>query len=157
MNRKKTRELTMKLLFQMAINKEKADTVISNLKENIKMDQKSHEENISQIYGENVGDLKNIDIEYVIRVLKGIEEKEEVLNTEIGKYLRNWKLNRLSKVDAAILKICTYEFLHENDIPEKVSINEAIELAKKYSSEKSASFINGVLGNMIKDEKIKKQ
>ena len=103
-----------------------------------------------------MGDLKNIDIDYVVRVLRGIEKNEDMLNIEIEKYLRNWKLNRLSKVDSAILKICTYEFLHEDDIPEKVSINEAIELAKKYSSEKSASFINGVLANMIKDEKIKK-
>lgn len=156
MNRKKTRELTMKLLFQMAINKEKADVIISNLKENIEMEQTSQKNSTSQIYGENTGDLKNIDIDYVIRVLKGIEKNEDMLNIEIEKYLRNWKLNRLSKVDSAILKICTYEFLHEDDIPEKVSINEAIELAKKYSSEKSASFINGVLGNMIKDEKIKK-
>ncbi|WP_368487829.1 transcription antitermination factor NusB [Clostridium sp. BJN0013] len=156
MNRKKTRELTMKLLFQMAINKEKADVIISNLKENIEMEQMSHTNSTSQIYGENVGDLKSIDIDYVIRVLKGIEKNEDVINMEIEKYLRNWKLNRLSKVDSAILKICTYEFLYEDGIPEKVSINEAIELAKKYSSERSAPFINGVLGNMIKDEKIKK-
>ena len=156
MNRKKTRELTMKLLFQMAINKEKADVIISNLKENIEMEQMSHTNSTSQIYGENVGDLKSIDIDYVIRVLKGIEKNEDVINMEIEKYLRNWKLNRLSKVDSAILKICTYEFLYEDGIPEKVSINEAIELAKKYSSERSAPFINGVLRNMIKDEKIKK-
>lgn len=96
-------------------------------------------------------------MEYVKRVVKGIEENKDSLDKEIEKYLRNWTLNRLPKVDAAILRICTYEFLYEQDIPEKVSINEAIELAKKYSSEKSAPFINGVLGNMIKDKSISKQ
>ncbi|MFL0196897.1 transcription antitermination factor NusB [Clostridium sp. WILCCON 0269] len=158
MNRKKTRELTMKLLFQMAINKEEIDVIIANLKENIQAEQGNDvNNNTAHIYGENAGELKDVDIDYVVRVLKGIEQNEDVLNREIEKYLRNWKLNRLSKIDAAILKICTYEFLYEDDIPEKVSINEAIELAKKYSSEKSAPFINGVLGNMIKDEKIKKK
>lgn len=156
MNRKKTREVAMKLLFQMAINKEEVGNIIAALKENMEMEQKSGENGTAQIYGEDIGDLKNIDINYIIRVLNGIEKNEDTLNMEIQKYLRNWKLSRLSKVDSAILKICTYEFLYEDDIPERVSINEAIELAKKYSSEKSAPFINGVLGNMIKHKKIKK-
>ncbi len=63
--------------------------------------------------------------------------------------MKNWKIERLSKVDLSILRLCTYELNFEEDIPSKVSINEAIELAKKYSGEKSATFINGVLGKMI--------
>lgn len=152
MNRKKSRELTMKLLFQMTINKEEASSVIMNLKENAVVEgENSIDDNQEGFYGEKSEDLKDVDIKYVVRVLNGIEENKNVLDEQIEKYLRKWKLNRLSKVDVAILRICTYEFLYEDDIPEKVSINEAIELAKKYSSDKSASFINGVLGNMIKD------
>lgn len=152
MNRKKSRELTMKLLFQMTINKEEASSVIMNLKENaVGEGENSIDDNQEGFYGEKSEDLKDVDIKYVVRVLNGIEENKNVLDEQIEKYLRKWKLNRLSKVDVAILRICTYEFLYEDDIPEKVSINEAIELAKKYSSDKSASFINGVLGNMIKD------
>lgn len=63
--------------------------------------------------------------------------------------LKNWKIERLSKVDLSILRLCTYELKFEEDIPNRVSVNEAIELAKKYSGEKSATFINGVLGKMI--------
>lgn len=62
---------------------------------------------------------------------------------------KNWKIERLSKVDLSILRLCTYELKFEEDIPNRVSVNEAIELAKKYSGEKSATFINGVLGKMI--------
>lgn len=141
----------MKLLFQMIINKEEAVNVITNLKEN----SAGEEENLGgnnreEFYGEKNENLKDVDIEYVARVLKGIEENEKVIDGQIEKYLRKWNLNRLSKVDVAILRICTYEFLYEDSIPERVSINEAIEMAKKYSSDKSASFINGVLGNMIR-------
>lgn len=157
MNRRKSRELAMKLLFQMTINKEDFKDVIANLKENIEV------ENI-EIISEETGmpvkreltpediDLKDVDMEYVIRVLKGVQENKDSIDIEIEKYLKNWKLNRLSKIDITILRVCTYEFLYENEIPQNVSINEAVELAKKYSADKSASFINGVLGSMMKDK-----
>lgn len=157
MNRRKSRELVMKLLFQMTINKEDFKDVISNLKENIEVD---NIEIISEETGMPVKkeltsedmDLKDVDMEYVIRVLKGVQENKEALDIEIEKYLKNWKLNRLSKIDITILRVCTYEFLYENEIPNNVSINEAVELAKRYSADKSAAFINGVLGSMIKDK-----
>lgn len=155
MNRRKSRELTMRLLFQMTINKEDFKEVIDNLKENLKVDNnesellsnlktdKSDEENI---------DLTDIDMSYVTRVLKGIQEKKGELDDEIEKCLIKWKINRISRVDLAILRICTYEFLYEDNIPKNVSINEAIELAKKYSGDKSAAFVNGILGKMIKNK-----
>ncbi|OAA83310.1 transcription antitermination factor NusB [Clostridium ljungdahlii] len=158
MNRKKSRELIMKLLFEMSINREDFRSVLANLEDNLEKKNESKEtDGAEEVYSENIDKLKNVDMEYVKRVVKGIEENKDSLDKEIEKYLRNWTLNRLPKVDAAILRICTYEFLYEQDIPEKVSINEAIELAKKYSSEKSAPFINGVLGNMIKDKSVSKQ
>ncbi|WP_406542258.1 transcription antitermination factor NusB [Clostridium ljungdahlii] len=158
MNRKKSRELIMKLLFEMSINREDFRSVLANLEDNLEKKIESKEtDGAEEVYSENIDKLKNVDMEYVKRVVKGIEENKDSLDKEIEKYLRNWTLNRLPKVDAAILRICTYEFLYEQDIPEKVSINEAIELAKKYSSEKSVLFINGVLGNMIKDKSISKQ
>ena len=155
MNRRKSRELAMKLLFQMTINKEDFKDVIANLKENIEVetieyiDEETGMPVKRELSSEDI-DLIDIDMEYVIRVLKGVQENKETIDLEIEKYLKNWKLNRLSKIDIAILRVCTYEFLYENDIPENVSINEAVELAKKYSADKSASFINGVLGSMIK-------
>lgn len=157
MNRRKSRELAMKLLFQMTINKEDFKDAVANLRENIEM---QNIEVISEETGMPVKkeltaediDLKDVDMEYVIRVLKGVQENKETIDIEIEKYLKNWKLSRLSKIDITILRVCTYEFLYADEIPENVSINEAVELAKKYSADKSASFINGVLGSMMKDK-----
>ncbi|AWI03785.1 transcription antitermination factor NusB [Clostridium drakei] len=155
MNRRKSRELVMKLLFQMTINKEDFKDVIVNLKENIELDKSELQitgiEGKNEIDPENI-DLKDIDMEYVIRVLKGVQENKEAIDKKIENHLINWKLNRLSKLDIAILRVCTYEFLYEENIPKSVSINEAIELAKRYSGDKSAAFINGVLGSMIKEK-----
>jgi N utilization substance protein B len=143
MNRRKSRELAMKLLFQMTMNKEDYKEVISNLQENIEHYVKDVEEDI---------DLTDIDMEYITRILKGVEENRGIIDSEIEKYLLNWKLNRLSKVDITIMRICTYEMLFEVDIPNSASLNEALELAKKYSDEKSVSFINGVLDKIIKNK-----
>lgn len=154
MNRRKSREIAMKLLFQTTINKEDFKEVIANLKENIEVENSELDITGLPTYKESDPesiDLEDVDMEYIIRVLKGVQENGEDIDKEIEKHLRNWKINRLSKIDVSILRICTYEFLYEKDIPKNVSINEAIELAKKYSADKSASFINGVLGSMLKE------
>ncbi|MBV7275063.1 transcription antitermination factor NusB [Clostridium thailandense] len=154
MNRRKSREIAMKLLFQMTINKEDFKDVIANLKENIEVENAKFD--AAELSNEKENDPESIDLEdvdmaYIIRVLKGVQEYGDAIDKEIEKNLRNWKLNRISRIDISILRICTYEFLYEEDIPKNVSINEAIELAKKYSADKSASFINGVLGNMLRE------
>ena len=134
MNRRKSREIAMKLLFEAAIKKEGYAEVIEDFKEHTDVD------------------LSDVDMEYITRILKGISENQEAVDKHIEKYLINWKLYRLSKIDLSILRIATYEILFEEDIPDKVSVNEGIELAKKFSEEKSANFINGVLGSMIKQK-----
>jgi N utilization substance protein B len=70
------------------------------------------------------------------------------LDEEIGQALRGWKVNRLSKVDLAILRLAAFEILTVSDMPIKVSINEAVELAKKYSMDAAPAFINGILGSL---------
>jgi transcription antitermination protein NusB len=131
MNRRKSREIAMKLLFEMSINKEEYKEIIENFKEHTDVD------------------LKDLEMEYISRVLDGVGKNTEVIDKKINSYLINWKLHRISKIDLAILRISTYEILFEEDIPDVVSVNEGIELAKKYSDEKSSTFINGVLGNMV--------
>jgi len=142
MNRRKSRELSMKLLYQMSVNKEDYKEVIENLKESIECDLKTDEDI----------DLKDIDMDYINRVIKGVEENKEIIDREIEKYLVKWKITRISKIDLTIMRICTYEIMFESDIPDNVSINEALELAKKYSDEKSAAYINGVLDKIIKNK-----
>ena len=87
--------------------------------------------------------------EYVTRTLDDIFEKKEQIDEIISNNLKGWKLERLSKMDRQILRISTYEILF-TDIPYKVSINEAVELSKKYSEkDDSYKFINGVLKGIV--------
>jgi transcription antitermination protein NusB len=133
MNRRKSREIAMTLLFEMSINKEDYNEIINNFKEHTDMD------------------LTDVDMEYVERTLRGVQENTKTIDSSIEQNLINWKLYRLSKIDLAILRTSTYEILFEKEIPNRVAVNEGIELAKKYSEEKSFQFINGVLGKMIQE------
>ncbi|ABS34724.1 MULTISPECIES: transcription antitermination factor NusB [Clostridium] len=143
MNRRKSREVAMRLLFQTTLNGENLEEALENLKDVRESEEITKEKDYESV------DLKDVDIDYVKRIIKGIEENKEEIDEKIKGNLKNWKIERLSKVDLSILRLCTYELKFEEDIPNRVSVNEAIELAKKYSGEKSATFINGVLGKMI--------
>lgn len=83
--------------------------------------------------------------DYVKNVFFGSYENREKLDEAMDKHLKGWKKERVSPVSMAILRVGCYEIMFLEDIPSKVSINEAIELSKKYDDEKSYSFINGVL------------
>ncbi|MGH4050457.1 MAG: transcription antitermination factor NusB [Clostridium sp.] len=131
MNRRKSREAAMKLLFEMSINKEKYEEIIENFKEHTDVN------------------LVDLDMEYITKVLAGIQENAKKIDQNIEKHLIKWKLIRLSKMNLAILRICTYEILFEEEIPGKVSVNEGIELAKIYGEDSSPAFINGILAKMI--------
>ena len=86
---------------------------------------------------------------YVNNTLTEIIDKPEEIDNVISNNLKDWKLERLSKMDRQILRISAYEILH-SDIPYKVSINEAVELSKKYSEkDESYKFINGVLKGIV--------
>ncbi len=82
--------------------------------------------------------------------LRGVLEHKDELDTTIKRFLKGWKLNRLASVDRNILRLGLYELLKCPDIPAKVAINEAVELAKKFGSDESSSFINGVLDAVYK-------
>ena len=83
--------------------------------------------------------------EYVKDTFFGSYENKENIDAAIEKHLTGWKKNRISAVSMAVLRLAAYEMLYLSDIPAKVSINEAVELAKKFDEEKSYSFVNGVL------------
>lgn len=92
--------------------------------------------------------LDEEDLPYFNEITDGVYEKKDELDAEYAKYLKDWKQSRLPKVDVMLLRIAVYEMLHVYDIPVSVSINEAVVLAKKYSSEESKSYINAVLGKV---------
>jgi N utilization substance protein B len=88
---------------------------------------------------------------YARRLAAGCVAAREKLDEAITRALEHWKLARLAAVDRCILRIGLFELLEPGDVPPNVSINEAIELAKKYSTEQSGSFINGILDHVRKE------
>ena len=105
------------------------------------------EYNVEDVIKENI----DIDNEFVKEVVYGVIENEKSIVKLIEKYLKNWDFKRLGYTDQAILKLSAYEILYTNT-PKVVSINEGIELAKKYSDEKTVPMINAVLDNILNEE-----
>ena len=133
MNRSEIREEAFKLIYSLEIQK----------KEPI-------EEQI-ELYIESNGIDNKKAIEYIEDAVNGIEKNKEVITEKIEKNLKkDWKIDRISKVDLAILKLAIYEIKYK-DIPFKVVINEAVELAKKYGEDNSKNFVNGILASIVKE------
>ena len=132
MKRQRSREIAMELLFGMELSKNSYEETIENFVEDYEMD------------------LTTIDLEYIKSTVKVVTDNLEKIDGIITESLVNWKLDRISRVNLTILRLAVGEMLYVEDVPEKVAINEAIELTKKYSDEKSVSFINVVLDKAFK-------
>lgn len=129
MSRRLSREFCMKLLFEMDANNEfNLDFAIRSIN--------------------NEGVQKRQE-EYVNSIINAVIENIKIIDDTIEKYLKGWKLDRIAKVDLAILRIGFGELMYLDTIDFEVSINEAVEMAKKYSESESASFINGVLDKYV--------
>ena len=87
------------------------------------------------------------------RLVKGVEQHRKELDRIIEQYSSNWRVDRMTHVDRTILRIATYEILYCDDIPPRVAINEAIDIGKKYGSEDSGAFINGILDKVKSEER----
>ena len=98
---------------------------------------------------------KGKDAEYVDRAFWGVFERISQLDGVIENFLRDWTVNRLNKVDLALMRLAIYEMLCEKDVPLGVAVNEAVELAKEYGADESPPFVNGVLGNVAREIKQK--
>ena len=129
-NRSELREIIMRVLYQISIMK---DTSLDfNIKSMIK-------------------EQLEIENEFVDTIVYGVIEYEEELTNLANKYMGNWTIDRLNKVDQAILKMGIFELIYSNT-PDVVAINEAIELSKKYSDEKVTKMINAVLDGIYKNK-----
>lgn len=131
MGRKVARESTMKLLYQMDINDDFSQKELNIFLEN--------------------NELKSDEIEYIKEVVKGINENIEEIDSYIEKYSQGWKIKRIAKIDLAVLRIAIFEIMHKEDMPPQVSINEAVDVSKKYSTDESSKYINGLLGTFLKE------
>ena len=82
---------------------------------------------------------------HAARLVAGVLERREEIDAELRASAENWSLERMAVVDRNVLRIGAYELLHDPDVPEKVAINEAIDLARRFSSEEACAFVNGIL------------
>ena len=125
----------------------------------------SREIAMKRLYAETVGGVDSIedaleqserstlseeDALFSDRLYEGVRAHTEEIDAEIEAHATDWSIGRIAKVDLSILRIAVYEILYERSIPVGATVNEAVELAKEFGGEKSAGFINGVLGAVIK-------
>ena len=88
---------------------------------------------------------------YIIEVVNGVAEKRDEIDELIKKYSVGWNLNRISRIAMAIMRVAVYESKYLDEVSEKIAINEAVEIAKKYDSAETVSFINGILGSIVRE------
>lgn len=134
--RRKAREQALQILYEMEVSRINANEAL-------------------KLYWENLSD-KPADKEFTEFIVRGVERYKDEIDRLIQSVSENWQINRMVKVDLNILRMAIFELLHCNDIPSKVSINEAIDLGKKFGTDDSPAFINGILDRVLKDYVIKK-
>lgn len=135
LTRHEMREAALLMLFQMKLNPETLDEILEDCKESFEMEYNSHS----------------------VKLATAVAEHEEELNSIIESYSPSRKLDRISYINLAIMKIAIYEMKYCPSVPDKVAINEAIEFAKEYADKTDVRFVNGVLNSYYKDNMSKEQ
>lgn len=136
MSKRLAREAAMCLLYEREMNGEPGELeTLFEMRDILKSDKFTPEQN-----------------EYINEIVKKFEENVIYIDSVISKYNKDgWKIDRIGRVDLSILRLALIEIFYMEDMPFKVTANEAVELAKKYSAEKSPSYINGVLASVARD------
>lgn len=137
MSRRKARDISFKYIYSTLYGDSEVCDVI---------------ESIITADSEEVQTLEEEEKKYFDKVTLGIKENQEAIDKMILSKLKNWTIERIFKIDLAILRLAVYEIIYFEDMPPKVAVNEAVELAKKYGNDTSSNFVNGVLREIIKDK-----
>ena len=132
-SRTKAREIALQLLYQIEITKQ-------DIKESL--------DNYFSAYSQP----QDI-VEFTSRIVSGVIESKQDLDALIKKYVKNWGIDRMAIIDRNILRLACLEIMRFQDVPPKVAINEAIELAKRFGDMDSPRFVNGILDKIYKTEK----
>lgn len=132
MMRSELREHVFKMLFQIEFND--AEDMPERLKN----------------YFELLEDAADKDREYIQKKYEAVIAKMPEIDSLLNENAKGWKTTRMNKVDLSVLRLAVYEMKWDEDIPEGVAINEAVELAKRFGGENSGSFVNGILGKLAK-------
>src|SRR5229473_5356273 len=128
--RRKARELALQMLYQHDLSGNPTDMILTTF--------------------EDLQKSKPNTREFATRVFKGTVDHLGEIDAMIVQQADNWRIERMAVVDRNIIRMSIYEFMHENDTPKLVIIDEAIEIAKKFGTQKSSQFINGILDGILK-------
>lgn len=132
--RHQARDAAFTLVFQMSMHEDGMDIILQEL-----LEEKPECE-------QNLG--------YITQITNGVKEHNEELEEIIAGKLRDgWTISRISKISLVIMKLAIFEMKYVDDVPGKVAINEAVELAKRYGDESDAKFVNGLLGKVLEEQK----
>ncbi|MDI4645362.1 transcription antitermination factor NusB [Cohnella hashimotonis] len=141
MKRRLAREIAVQSLYQMEMNGVSAQEAVDAVMEEAKGDNEMETE---------VAELAAVD-GFTRELVLGVKANQDALDAQLAGYLTGWQVDRLSRVDRQILRLAAYEMSHRKDVPAKVAVNEAIELAKHFGTDESGKFVNGVLGRLIRE------
>ncbi len=127
-NRRKSRELAMQALFYMDMSRDDSNEMLESFCDNFSPPKKMRS--------------------FFLTLVKGVIQGKGEIDSILERFSDNWKLSRMSCVDRNTMRIAVYELLYCHDIPSKVSINEAIDMGKKFGTKESGAFINGILDSI---------
>jgi len=113
---------------------------------------KEEPQDCSRLFWENNPTLIGEISEFASFLVLGVSKNRDFIDSLLTKYATNWQVQRMAAIDRNVMRLATFELLFAPDIPPKVSINEAIELAKKYGDKDSGKFVNGILDKINKTE-----
>ncbi|WP_054957206.1 transcription antitermination factor NusB [Paenibacillus dakarensis] len=141
MKRRVLREIAVQSLYQMEMNEVDSAEAVSML-----LAEAAEENETERV----IGDETKVK-ETVLQLVNGSWAAREKIDAVLTHYLKGWQVSRLSRVDRQILRLAAYELAFRDDVPGKVAVNEAIELAKHFGTDESGKFVNGVLGRMLSE------
>ena len=144
MTRGNARELAVHLIYGRAFTGEEPEQVISTRLEKEYYAQLGEE---NEVYSERPS---RAQLRYIDTVGTGVANREEELDEQIQKYSIGWDINRISKLARCILRLAIYEIQYVDDVPAGVAVSEAVRIAKKYNSDETSAFVNGILGSFIR-------
>ena len=146
MTRSNARELAVHFVFEMGFSKQSADELLEEALKRPVFESIGAEE---PLYAQFPNAAQR---EYISALVRGVELHAQELDGYVSKYAIGWNIKRLPRVVLAILRVCMYEILYMQDVPNAAAINEAVELTKHYEEPELAGFVNGILGSFVRSE-----
>lgn len=144
MNRSAARELALHLLLDIDFTNDDPDEVIEK---RLSQEYYSSLQEDNEIYSDMPEEAQ---LSYIRQVVSGVQAENDKLLPVIEKFAIGWKIDRISRISKVILKIALFEISSVDDVPPSVAVNEAVKLTKKYDSDETASFVNGILGSYLR-------